>query len=72
MMYLIQVWGDVKPILHGPFKTDGVRLRKAKQLRKEDIGTLIRLDIDEGKPHVEPFSGAELIRTISAIVDKLH
>jgi hypothetical protein len=60
-MYLIQVWGDVEPILHGPYKTDGSRLRKAKQLYKEDEGTVIRLDIDgEGKPQVEPFSEAEL------------
>jgi hypothetical protein len=60
-MYLIQVWGDVEPVLHGPYNTDGSRLKKAKQLRTENEGALIRLDIDgEGKPQVKPFSGAEL------------
>jgi hypothetical protein len=58
---LIQVWGDVWPILFGPYKTDRERLRKAKQLNKEDPGTLLRLSIDKnGKPFVCPFSAAEL------------
>lgn len=59
--FLIQVWGDVEPILHGPYKTDAERLRQAKRLHEEDRGTLIRLDIDaKGAPQVEPFSGSEL------------
>ncbi len=63
-LFLIQVWGDVEPILHGPYKTDAERLKKAKRLHKEDEGTLIRLDIDvEGVPKVEPFSGSELPTT---------
>ena len=54
-------WGDVEPILHGPFKTDSSRLKKAKRLDKEDEGTLIRLDIDaEGVPQVEALSKSEL------------
>ena len=60
-LFLLQMWGDVEPILHGPYKTDTERLRQAKQLQKEDEGTLIRLDIDaDGGPHVKPFSEAEL------------
>jgi hypothetical protein len=58
--FLIQVWGDVEPILHGPYKTDAERLRKAKRLHEEHEGTLIRLDIDaKGTPQVEPFSASE-------------
>jgi len=45
-LFLIQVCGDVEPILHGPYKTDAERLKKAKRLYKEDEVTLIRLDID--------------------------
>ena len=60
-LFLIQVCGDVEPILHGPFKTDSSRLKKAKRLHEEDEGTLIRLDIDaKGVPQVEAFSGSEL------------
>ena len=59
--WLVQVWGDVQPTLHGPFKTDAGRLKKARALQREDEGSLIRLNLDaEGAPHVEPFSGAEL------------
>ncbi len=60
-LFLIQVCGDVEPILHGPYKTDAERLKKAKRLHKEDEGTLIRLDIDaKGVPQLEAFSGSEL------------
>ena len=59
--WLVQVWGDVEPILFGPYKTDRERLRNARQLHNENPGTLLRLGIDkDGKPHVCPFSGAEL------------
>jgi hypothetical protein len=59
--WLIQVWGDVEPMLHGPFKTDEKRLQKAKKLLREDEGTLFRMNIDaEGLPYVESFSGEEL------------
>lgn len=59
--WLVQVWGDVHPNLFGPYKSDGERLKKAKQLHKENPGTLLRLGIDkDGKPNVCPFSGAEL------------
>jgi hypothetical protein len=60
-LFLIQVCGDVEPILHGPFKTDSSRLKKAKQLHDNEEGSLIRLDIDaKGVPQVEAFSGSEL------------
>ena len=60
-LFLIQVCGDVEPILHGPFKTDSSRLKKARRLHEEDEGTLIRLDIDaKGVPQLEAFSGSEL------------
>ena len=35
LYYVLQVVGDVDPVLHGPYKTNAGRDRKAKRLRKE-------------------------------------
>lgn len=59
--WLAQVCGDVEPILHGPYKTDAARLKAAQQLRREDEGTLFRLDIrDDQTPFVYAFSELEV------------
>ncbi len=52
--YLIQVWGDVQPILHGPYPDDDSRHSAALDLAREDEGTIIALDLDAGKPEVHP------------------
>jgi hypothetical protein len=59
--YLVHVWGDVEPKLHGPYATEATRLNKARRLLREDYGTCFCLDVDaQGKPHVGPYSAAEL------------
>ena len=63
-LYLISVWGDVEPKVHGPFDTDAKRLAAAKRLAKDhDMGAIFRLDTSSrGVPEVEAFSGDELER----------
>lgn len=62
--YVIGVWGDVEPELHGPFRSMKKRDDKARELRATDAldsGGIYRLNIDEkGKPTVDSYSGIEL------------
>lgn len=60
--YLLHIWGDVEPIVKGPYKTDTLRLRAAKRVRHADPDLrdgLYRINIDKTLT-VEPFGGAEL------------
>jgi hypothetical protein len=59
-LHLIQVWGDVEPILFGPYATEEDRDAEARRLHEEDEGTLIRLDIEDGRPEVLAFTDDEL------------
>lgn len=36
LYYLIHVWGDIEPELHGPYGKEGERDLKARQLRQEE------------------------------------
>jgi hypothetical protein len=62
--YLLVVYGDVYPVLRGPYKTSASRDRAAKRHRRahgNDDG-LFRLDRDRsGSPQVSAFGGAELL-----------
>lgn len=63
--YVIEVWGDVDPILHGSFGTKEARLSKAREMRAGDPqmeNSLYRLDVDFelGTVEVSSFSGQEL------------
>ena len=62
-LWLIIVEGDVEPIKHGPFDTDEERLAAARAHRHTDDDLhdgIYRLDIVDGIPMVDSFSGGEL------------
>ena len=59
-LFLIQVYGYVFPILHGPYKSDAGRLRKAKECLRDNPGTVFRLGLVDGKIEVCPFTEVEL------------
>lgn len=62
-MWLVFVWEDVVPYLHGPYENDDERLEAALVVRKRDGKDhgLYRLNIDkEGLPEMLSFSGGEL------------
>jgi hypothetical protein len=62
--YVLEVWQDVEPFLHGPFDTENERDDKALNLRKVDDekeNGYYRLNVDEnGIPSVDSYSGFEL------------
>lgn len=58
--YLVQVWGDVEPILHGPYDTEEARFQQALLLACENYGCVFRLDAGNGEPYVESYSGNDL------------
>jgi hypothetical protein len=62
--YLLQVIGDVEPVLHGPFDTDEARDAHARLLRDEDRSDLkdglYQLDVDaHGVPAVNAYCGGD-------------
>lgn len=67
--YLLAIWEDVEPELHGPIATDEERDAKAGSFRideGEEHG-LYRLDIDaNGIPSVSGFSGIEMDELVEA------
>lgn len=68
--YLLVVWDDLEPSLMGPYKTERLRLRAAKGLKKEhgDDHGIYALNLDDGGnncahlvvPFVFDFTGAEM------------
>ena len=60
--WLLAIWGDVDPELFGPYKSDQHRLRKARQLRRDedsDIKSgLYRLDCPV-RPDIGAFCGGD-------------
>ena len=60
--YLLHIYGDVEPILHGPYKTTASRDRRARTVRHADPGLrdgLYRID-SKCAVTVNSYSGAEL------------
>lgn len=58
--YLIEVIGDIEPVLHGPYKTSHSRNGEALLLRMNDIekkNGIFALDIINGKPSIYTYSG---------------
>ena len=45
-LWLVQVEGDVSPVLHGPYESDEARIVAAKELLEEDAGTCFRLNVE--------------------------
>ena len=59
--YVLFVWGDVEPALHGPFETAEARDAKALELRREDSDEsgIYTLEVDDCyAPSVGTYSGA--------------
>lgn len=65
--YLIRIFGDVDPVIVGEYKSDEERTLAARKIREEDDQDLhdglYRLDIVNGKPVIDSFSGYELKET---------
>lgn len=65
--YLIRIFGDVDPVIVGEYKSDEERRLAARKIREEDDQDLhdglYRLDIVNGKPVIDSFSGYELKET---------
>ncbi len=60
--YLVEIVGDIEPVLHGPYKTYRKRDEKARFIRSQDPEGrtgLFRLDIDR-EPIIRPYTNAEL------------
>ena len=58
--YLLTIWGDVEPVLSGPFETAEKRDAAAKAFRSAngDEHGLYMLDVDsDGQPEVDAYSG---------------
>jgi hypothetical protein len=62
--YLIRIFGDVDPVIVGEYKSNKERDKAARKIREEDDQDLhdglYRLDIVNGKPVIDSFSGYEL------------
>lgn len=58
--YLVQIWGDVEPILHGPYDTEEARFLEAYRLARENYGCVFKLDQEDGEPYVESYIGNDL------------
>lgn len=60
--YLIQVFDDVDPYLHGPYKTAQLRDQVARQIRhtQGDENGLYRLRVTDKTVSIGAFSGIEL------------
>ena len=61
-LWLLHVWHDVEPHLHGPFETEEARLEAARKIRKSggDLPDgLYKIDC-ASEPEVDVFSGGEL------------
>jgi hypothetical protein len=60
-LYLLQIWGDIEPVLRGPYKTEALRDKAAKRYRKADPeknNGLFPLDVPGNKrPTVHTYSG---------------
>ncbi len=59
ILYLIHVWGDVSPGLHGPYEDEDARDDAARRLHAEDEGCLIRLDLEDGVPVLYGFGDGD-------------
>jgi hypothetical protein len=62
--YLITIWGDVEPELHGPFATEEARDQAALNHRKKQLDDgedfpdgIYPLDVIGGKPEISTYSG---------------
>lgn len=60
--YVVQVWGDVEPELHGPYTTDDERDAAAKKIREDDQddlpGGVYWLDVTAvDAPEIGAYSG---------------
>ena len=61
--YVLMIWGDVEPQLHGPFGTSELRDKKAHELYHKESSThgYYRLEVPRGTPvKIETYSGAEM------------
>lgn len=61
--YVLEIQGDVEPVLHGSFPTREIRDRKAFSLRAKDPEAengLYRLNVHAGAVFVFPFGGLEM------------
>ncbi len=61
--YVLQIIGDVEPVIHGPFDCEADRDSVALSLRAQDDGDLkdglYPMEIDDCyAPHVDTYSGA--------------
>jgi hypothetical protein len=60
-LYLLQIWNDIEPVLHGPYKTEALRNKAAKRYREADPegnNGLFPLDVPpKGRPVVQTYSG---------------
>lgn len=66
-LYVVYLWGCVKPHLHGPYDNEEQRIEAAKKLFTDESSNgpgedqVFRLDIDEhGNPSVSAFTGGEM------------
>jgi hypothetical protein len=63
-LYLLQIWNDIDPVLHGPYKTEALRNKAAKRYRGADPegnNGLFPLDVptnSANRPTVHTYSGA--------------
>jgi len=58
--YVLEIIGDIEPVLHGPYKTTAMRDKIAKRLRynREQESGLYPLDVTKGaKVTVDSYSG---------------
>lgn len=59
--YILQIYGDIEPILHGPFATNAMRDNKAKELRNAegDNHGYYTLEVSKGnKVHIDCYSNS--------------
>lgn len=55
--WLLHIWGDVEPMIKGPYSSEKNRIRAAKKLQEE--GGVFKID-SPIRPKIEAFSGVEL------------
>jgi hypothetical protein len=60
--WLLVVEGDVEPFVYGPYADEDKRVNGAKRWRKRegDTDTLLRIDVENGRPTVSAFTSGEL------------
>lgn len=61
--FVLFIWGDVEPHLHGPYKSAKTQLRVARKLRREngpDDGGIYPAMLKRGKLSVGAYCGGDL------------